>query len=67
MNPQQVRDRIDILMPAYRFKWCCIMLNEFLPAGDARRRFRAQDGDDQARKARHLEKAKHALHELAAT
>lgn len=66
-NAQQARDRVHVLMPVYRLKWCCIMLNEFLPAGDARRRFRAQDGDHQARKARQLEKARNALHGLATT
>ena len=29
--------RSEILMPLYRLKWCCIMLNEFTSAGRARR------------------------------
>jgi|TARA_Y100000310_G_scaffold193786_1_gene193735 hypothetical protein len=29
--------RSDILMPLYRLKWCCIMLNEFTSVGRARR------------------------------
>ena len=32
-------DRARALLPAYRIKWCCIMLNDFLPLGGARRGF----------------------------
>jgi hypothetical protein len=28
-----------LLFPVYQLKWCCIVLNEFLPAGKARREF----------------------------
>lgn len=31
--------RFEILLPVYRVKWCCIMLNPFLPAGSSRRSF----------------------------
>lgn len=31
--------RCEILLNAYRIKWICIMLNEFLPSEDARRKF----------------------------
>ena len=30
-------ERSEILMPLYRLKWCCIMLNEFTPDGQDRR------------------------------
>ena len=33
------RRRIDVLLPVYRLKWCCIMMNEFLPSGRRRRAF----------------------------
>ena len=28
-----VRNRVRLLYPLYRIKWCCIILNEFLPRG----------------------------------
>ena len=34
-----VRYRTKLLYPLYRIKWCCIILNEFLPDGDRRRAF----------------------------
>jgi hypothetical protein len=33
------RARCEILLDAYRIKWTCIMLNDFLPLGAARRAF----------------------------
>jgi len=33
--------RVNLLMPLYQIKWCCIMLNEFLPSAAARRLFAA--------------------------
>lgn len=38
-NPEMHRKRTALLMPVYRVKWCCILLNEFLPVGKARRSF----------------------------
>jgi hypothetical protein len=35
--------RIRLLLPVYQIKWCCILLNEFLPTGSARREFSAND------------------------
>ena len=31
-------ERVQMLLPAYQIKWCCIMLNEFTPIGLARRK-----------------------------
>ncbi len=53
--------RFRLLLPVYRLKWCCIMLNDFLAAGGSRRRFARADGDEDARKARQLRKARAAL------
>jgi len=53
-----------LLLPVYRIKWCCIMLNEFLAAG-ARRRYFSGAGD-QDRRAAQLGKARSALRELMA-
>jgi hypothetical protein len=52
--------RFALLLPVYRMKWCCIMLNDFLPAG-ARRRSFARQGDELARKQSQLEKTRSAL------
>lgn len=35
--------RIRYLLPAYRIKWCCIVLNEFLPVSRQRRQFARVD------------------------
>ncbi len=32
-----LKERCDILIPFYRLKWCCIMLNEFTATGKKRR------------------------------
>src|SRR4029077_18624926 len=53
--------RIALLLPVRRLKWCCIMLNEFLPVGSRRRSF-ARDADVQdERKRSQLQKAERAL------
>lgn len=38
-DPNTMRARIHVLMPAYRIKWCCILLNQFSPVGQSRRTF----------------------------
>ena len=55
------RERIALLLPVYRVKWCCIFLNDFLPAGSARRSFAQGNLRDEQRKASQLEKARLAL------
>ena len=59
-RPDKHSQRISLLMPVYRVKWCCIMMNSFLPWGGERRRF-ARGGDDAREKAEQLEKARRAL------
>jgi hypothetical protein len=36
-------ERAWMLLPLYQVKWCCIMLNEFLPFGGRRRAFAGHD------------------------
>lgn len=64
-DPAYHRARFMLLMPVYRLKWCCILLNDFLPAGGARRDFaRGSAEDSQAlaqRRARQLAKARQML------
>ena len=49
------------LLPAFQIKWCCIMLNEFGPADQARRDFAQGTASAGKRKAAQLQKARHAL------
>jgi len=59
-EPAAHRGRAGLLLPVYRVKWCCILLNEFLPVGGRRRAFSAA-ADQDARKAAQLAKARAAL------
>ncbi len=42
-----LRSRVDLLLPIYRVKWCCILLNELSPAGRARREFSGDQVDEE--------------------
>jgi hypothetical protein len=55
-----------MLLDAYRIKWTCIILNDFLPLGAARRAF-ADAGAWAARCASQLAKAEAKLAGLAAS
>jgi hypothetical protein len=48
--------RVALLLPVYRTKWCCIMLNDFLPAGNQRRAFSNPALQDESRWDKQLEK-----------
>ena len=52
--------RCRVLLPAYRLKWVCIILNEFLPIGASRRAF-ASDDDQAERTHLQLERAERQL------
>ncbi len=58
------RARCALLLDAYRVKWTCIILNDFLPQDDARRAFANQGARDE-RCARQLEKAETKLSLIA--
>jgi hypothetical protein len=47
-----------LLEPVFRVKWCCIILNEFLPAAAERRRFANPQADADAAKRAQLAKAR---------
>jgi len=55
------RYKVELLMPVYQIKWCCLLLNEFLPQGRVRRVFARKEmlGDAGIRKQ--FEKAKKKL------
>ncbi|WP_375596531.1 phosphotransferase [Algihabitans albus] len=56
--------RMYLLRDAYRIKWACIVLNDFLPHDDARRHF-ANQGDREARCAVQLAKAESLIAKTA--
>lgn len=60
-NPEAFAARAARLLPVYRVKWCCIMLNEFLPVGAKRRAFAGTREDMEERKKTQLAKARAAL------
>ncbi len=63
-EPEQHRQRMAILLPVYRVKWCCILLNDFLPVASQRRSFAGQVADQEVHKAVQLQKARRALQDL---
>lgn len=57
-DPEALVARAGLLEPIFRVKWCCIILNEFLPASAERRRFADPHGDADAAKRVQLQKAR---------
>jgi len=57
-----IKKRVALLFPLYRIKWCCIMLNEFIPEGYARRSHAKEDAKP-PRREEQLAKAKSYLSE----
>lgn len=55
--------RCRVLLDACRVKWACLLLNDFLPVGEARRAF-AEASERASRCAAQLEKAKAKLAEI---
>ena len=62
---EAARVRCRILVDAYRVKWACIMLNDFLPLDAARRAF-AAEGSQAARCARQLAAAEAKIANVSA-
>ena len=56
-DPDMQSRKIAILLPVYKIKWCCIILNEFLPRGRSRRAFMKKTLDPELRKDEQLQKA----------
>lgn len=63
-NPERQLRRFDLLMPVYQLKWCCILLNDFLPVGHKRRLFAHGGTDQEVLKGQQLQKARIALLQL---
>ncbi|MEW6303820.1 MAG: aminoglycoside phosphotransferase family protein [Verrucomicrobiota bacterium] len=53
--------RAGLLLPAYQIKWCCIMLNEFLPGDRQRRNFARSGATSTERKRAQLDKSRAGL------
>jgi hypothetical protein len=65
-DPAAFGRRAALLLPVYELKWCCIMLNEFLPAADSRRTFAGAIVDREARRAVQLAKVASSLDRMGA-
>lgn len=65
-DPERSLSRFQAILPVHRLKWCCLLLNEFLPVGRKRRGFAAGDSarEEEVRQTRQLEKAKEYLSRL---
>jgi len=58
----EIVSRFEAVYPMYGLKWCLILLNEFLPAHLARRKFAGLSDDEiAARQAEQLQKARRML------
>jgi len=55
-NASVLAERVRRLLPVFQIKWCCIMLNEFLPEAAQRRRFANPTAESEVRKRLQLEK-----------
>jgi hypothetical protein len=60
-DPQSHAARVALLLPVYQIKWCCILLNDFLPVDSTRRRFAGSGLDLALQKSNQLDKARRAL------
>jgi hypothetical protein len=62
-EPRLFRARVALLLPVYRMKWCCIVLNEFVRVSSSRRRFAGADLEQ--KKVVQLQKARRILQQLS--
>lgn len=66
-NPEAYARRVRLLLPAYRVKWACIILNVFLSAQVARRQFADPSLASPEARQRQWAKARHQMALAAAT
>lgn len=64
-EPDLLAARTRLLRPLFGIKWCCILLNEFLPASAQRRRFALAEADAPARKRAQLAKVRRLIDSLS--
>lgn len=65
-RPADFLRRAAWLQPVYEVKWCCIMLNDFLPAGRQRRRFAKGRSGEKTRMSTQVGKARQVLRRVMA-
>ncbi len=63
-DPPRLIARTELMLPLYRIKWICIMLNDFLPVGNSRRAFAENSIERMARQTRQLVQAQAAMEQL---
>lgn len=63
-DPALARRRVDLVFPVHGIKWCGILLNEFLPVDEERRRFAGGASPPASVKSRQLEKARGLLRRI---
>jgi hypothetical protein len=63
-HARSLEARAQALLPLFQLKWCCIMMNEFVPGAAERRRFANPQGDEAAAKRRQLDKAGRLLESI---
>lgn len=60
-NARMLMERTRLMLPVFRIKWCCIMMNDFLPELLQRRKFADPSFDETVKKRAQLKKAQHLL------
>lgn len=63
-NPSGFAERARLLHPLFGVKWCCILLNEFLPLDSARRGYAQPHVNPAERRQQQLERLRRLLDEL---
>ncbi len=63
-RPEFHLERIRILRPLHILKWCCLLLNEFLPVAQNRRKFAGGSENFEEKKVQQLEKAQRMFRRL---
>lgn len=66
-NGESLARRVECLLPVYRVKWCCIVLNDFLPIDGLRREFAGQAPIRDDRKQEQFARAQRLLAALEET
>lgn len=61
---EDILERARALLPLHWLKWCCILLNEFLPQAAARREFAKSRPADASARLRQLEKSREHFERL---
>ncbi len=64
-NAPRHEARARALVPLHRLKWCCILLNDFLPGAEERRKFAVPAADSHARWCSQLDKARRIVESMA--